>query len=517
MNWAYFELALLLCGSAAPAAMALLFFTVSPALHLASPLAGDVAGRSHFDLSGAAWPALLLGVRAWLESRALAASLWAGAAALLQPLMGVQALLFMGLAELCSEPRWPDPKALARLLLPGTLCAAPFVLRRLFAPAAQVDPAAVLRFWYPLHYFADAWSLAHVLSAVSALAFGAALLWTAEGAPRRRLRGALAAFALLFAAAALAPGSSLRLLQLFRLDGLLFALALALAARAAWTLAQAESLEDRACAGLLLAAASAKGGPPIWAAAAAAVVLRESPARAGRAAVFAEVFALAAAGELALSGAVLPFAPGPERALALLLLGALVLLELATRRRWLSLPALGLLAALSFLPWAQVAAYRLSHRAWSPQSGPDRERGELGAWARRGTQPSDLFVVPPLADFRVPLGRPVVWEWIDGAAVHWSAAFGERWVSELRRIGVDSTRLEGYWRRRDEEAYLLRPGAGEAHPAEEAYRLLGSDGRAALALERGARFIVEDASAEPCAPGWREVWKGSYYRVCGRG
>ncbi len=102
---------------------------------------------------------------------------------------------------------------------------------------------------------------------------------------------------------------------------------------------------------------------------------------------------------------------------------------------WAEVPAaLVLTAGLVYLGVAQHRERMAWNRQFAWRMGEYQKAAE---WARDNTPPDARFLTPPdLAGFRIGSRRAVVWEWFDGAAMLWDAAYCDYWRAHYLQAGA---------------------------------------------------------------------------------
>ena len=318
------------------------------------------------------------------------------------------------------------------------------------------DLVALIRIFFPFHFFVSSFGPGQWLTAVLLIGiFAAALRWAPKRAP---VRSALWMVAALFgfwivggAIMELAPNAFVLKLHVFRSSSYVCFLLFTLLA----------GLLDR-----LWRAGERRGWPPTlaWALALFVVPLgriEEAPIRDPRFLV--------------------PWA-------AVLLLGGASLW--LSRRARLGAGLLAFLLALWPMAWFTLEERRAAQRLHS-----DREPWrEAQRWARANTARDDRFLTPSyLSGFRIGSQRPVVGETQDGSALLWSATYADYWRPWYERMGG---------RFDDEDITLwdrLARGWFEKDQAE----------LEAIARDYGARYIVlREPKTREAARGWKLDWEG---------
>lgn len=517
------------------AVLSLALFVVSQPLHLATPLAMDVVGRSHFDLTTAAWPIAFFILTLWSLHFTGLASLVAGFLGYVHPLMGGQLLAVLTAASLYEavfDRREHWALRIATAFVPGALAGLPLWAGMVRAGTLSGDGVAeAMRVWFPAHSFASSWTFAHWLFAVPLLLICAQAVWRARRYEeyRHRFPALLAGLALLWAGGLLfgegLGWDTVLKAQLYRTDALLLVMALAAVGhdiRKYWGHSRATTW----CLGGVLAMAFAGPPKPAYLLLAGGLWLLWEWANEREFEPYGPTL-MAALKTLAAAFAVLSLASlwgdprsawtfGPEQSLATLFL--------------LTAMGLGWWKAVRIAPWAMrvgtaavlVAALypavhagvrRLSIGALSPVSPVDREKRELAGWAAKETGPEDLFVVPPGEDFRLSLRRPVAFEWVDGAAMHWRPGFAAAWRRRAGEFGVDEAAMREWWRRRDRETFSGADGTAGPSPVETGFRSLTEAQLAALAAKHQAAYLIAYADMPVFKKHFRQAAAGRTFRV----
>ena len=470
---AFWYLSFSLTGSAAGAALGSLLLAAAPQLHTASPLARDLFFRCQFDLSAAAAPFLLLGLAGWFGDgpRLLAGSL--ACAAFANPLSALLLLAACAAAGLLELAYYKGQGEYARRLGPAVLLAV-LALAVLLARGPEPELGPALAIWFPAHYFAGSWSAPHLAWGGASLLLAFAGLRAAAGVFRGGKRLAAFSFGLTglwlfyYCASLLLPGTVL-LSQLYRADSLLWLVFLALLGPLAAHAAANGGTLLLAAAGGLCAVSPLAG--PAWLAAAAAL--------------------LALAAYRPAAALSLPVPAGLAAPLRTALLAAALTIGLD--------------------PWLRTAAERGGFGV--PAAPAEAEAAGLGAWAAAATKPADVFFTPPGESLRLALRRPVVFEWTDGAAAHWSPGFAAAWLARARDYGVDPAAAAAWWLAADRDLYGAWTGPRAETPAAKAFRSMDEDRLAALAEKYGAKYLVAYAGMPEFRRRFAPRAAGARYRV----
>lgn len=423
----------------------------------------DALFRSYADPSGMAWALILWALAFWLRGRKTGAFVLLGLAADITPLPVLHVGLVLGASELIGDPR----KGFERMLKPAAAfgaAALPILIAIARMPKQPpVDAALVfetLKTWFPFHYFPETWPAGKWLTAFAYTALYGSLLLRAPAASRKKLlplaAGSLAVVCLGFLARV--SGSSLLLrLQWFRADLLLILAGLLLTAEQAWLQLSLGTLRGFLLGALLLSTVTVWFCWPLALAAALVLLAGESVGRYG---AWAVAF-LAAAWSLDRGSRGEPAFFPPVPAMALFVAAPLMLLR-DRKLGSLRLPALGLLVVI-FLPILWLLGLRtggLSNINTESQQ-TEQEWMELMDWCGRSTPADSLFLInPDTAGFRALARRSVVFEWVDGAALHWMPAYATVWQERFRDMHGSPERLGAQWQRVSEAWHpvLWSPG-----------------------------------------------------------
>lgn len=302
--------------------------------------------------------------------------------------------------------------------------------------------SAILKSWYPGHYFPSGWSAAKwfriaVFLPLNLLAIYCGLKSSAE---KRNLSAFLRAFYVLWAAAfvfgELLPLPQLVNLQFFRSDAFFCLFGLVFAADLLRGLYEKEEPGGWALGALLLISFT-ETAPAVYPLFALALLLawRFGPAW---------LFRAAAAAGAAFCAKELFFLPGvsPEHkkyTVALLFFG-LAALAGRSYKSAISPGRAALLAlAAALIPYLPLINYRLASRAWSNYGEDTASWIALQKWARDNTPVTAVFLVPPdTYGFRVFSMRSPVTEWLDGGAMHWAPGFEKDWEQRLADLRAAS-------------------------------------------------------------------------------
>ncbi|MFA5160762.1 MAG: DUF6798 domain-containing protein [Elusimicrobiales bacterium] len=260
---------------------------------------------------------------------------------------------------------------------------------RLKNPFGHAGPefAAILKLWYPGHYFPSQWEMSKWRNVAVFLPLLAYLYIRGMGGCRRaaEAKAFLFAFAAMWAAALffseIFPVRQMLVLQFFRSDSLFAPLAMVFAAV---FIADSGGLRGAASSALLCLA-----------------LLEFSNPLAGQ---------IAGAAFLALRALPCAPQPAPDSRLKYVLPAALV--------------------AVLFVPFMLE---RVLYFGLDFKDAGDRAWIETQLWAKQNTPPETVFLTPPdMRGWRVFSERSPVTEWLDGAAMHWAPGAERIWFSRER-------------------------------------------------------------------------------------
>lgn len=532
---AFLFLAYALFNDQAGALLSLALFVISYPLHIASPLAYEVLGKDHFDVSEGMWPLVLFTLALWAPGHTAVASALAGALCWLHPLLGallLAAIAATAAAECFLDPRQHPLSHLAPALAPGIAVSLPFWALHggggdLLRGGASL--AQSLRLWYPLAAFAGSWSLPHWLFAAGIVALAAQTVWRSRAYEeyQHRFPALLLGLAALWAMALLVGGwlplRPLLLLQSFRTDSLLLVLALAAAGHQIRKYLGSARAQTWSAGALLLLAWAGRPTPLYLLSVAALWALWESAnerefesygpwlwrgcqAVGGALGVWGLASLLAPGGSWAL---------GPDRALGTVLavaLGGLGSWRPALLPAWAKKAVSALILLLAFLPALRVAAWRAQQRTLTTLSERERDAQSLAATLAEMSGPAERFLVPPGEKFRVLLGRPVVFEWNDGVAMQWAPGFDALWRQGVAEFRVDETAMREFWKAQDRRIAGASAPEGIA-PPEAAYRALTPKDLAALADKHEAAYVIAYADQPLKSRYFTEVAAGKHFKA----
>ncbi len=118
---------------------------------------------------------------------------------------------------------------------------------------------------------------------------------------------------------------------------------------------------------------------------------------------------------------------------------------------------------------------------------------EVQRWAAANSAPDDLFLTPPDEQgFRVFSRRPVAFEWTDGAAMMWDAAYVPHWVRWYR----DVVGLE-FKDRYDYDAWIRFGGEWLRKSPEELLAIAEAEGASFLVLRKPYDWELEWTTLRP--------------------
>jgi len=429
-----FGLAETLTGSRRAAFAAVLLAALAAQTSVLTPLGEDPLLKTSFFQSTLAGLAVTASLLLFLRKKYVPAFLALGVALFVNGLLA----LFLAALYAAALPGAPDRRAMLRGWAALGLAALPWLgwlltLHNAFGGPGP-DYAALLKAWYPGHYFPSGWDAGKWLRIAAFVPLNLLLIYGgAAGAPEeRQVRAFLKAFYALWAAALvfgeLLPLPRLVNLQFFRSDAVFCLLGVIFAAD--FLRARFESREPGgwALAGLLLLSFM-ETGPAIYPLCALALLLTwlRGPGWAFRAA------AAAGAAACAWQALQLP-AVSPEHkkyAVALLFFGVAALAGKSYKAVFRPALAAALALAAVLLPYLPLAGYRASS-GLSNAGEENRNWIKAQNWARENTPPSAVFLVPPdTSGFRVFSLRPTAGEWLDGGAMHWAPGFERGWAGRM--------------------------------------------------------------------------------------
>jgi hypothetical protein len=439
-----FALGLECGGSTRSGWFAVALTAISSHLHFYSLLAHDGMLRNHVDQTTLAWPLLLGSLWLWLRGRWDAAFALAGVAFDFNPFFGVDVAACLLMCQFAAT------EGRARLIRPlrgfaiFMAAGAPvwWSIVHLSPPAiASSKWAALLRLWYPYHYFPSAWPGPQWLYLLGHGGALAALYVSAFRRARPRpdmLRFGSSLLALWIGYvffSEILPYRPFILFQALRLDTLATLLCLVGAA------VVLDRLIESGPAGVAWAAV-------VW-------VGLANPHRT----FFPLALLLPAAFEWAAGEgpfersfeSLRPYAAAVAIASAIWLIPGLHLVTLYP------LESAALMAAFSAAAWrpgprvrralpaAFVAAVLIMFAECGVSQDIGRkveaadanrlEREQVGTWLRTHTQKDALVLAAPyFLDLRLASGRSQVVQFIDGAAMHWAPDFGPEWEKRMEDV-----------------------------------------------------------------------------------
>ncbi len=468
-----FELGLELFRSRRSAAAAVLLAALSAQVNVLTPLGEDPLIKTALYQSTLAGLACAASLFYFLKSRYRPAFALLGAALFLN---GLAAAYLAILFAAASPGAWDRRLRNGWLLFVAVFACWAAWAASLPNPGGGAGPAylAVLRRWYPGHYFPFSWTAAKWFGAAVLVPLNALLIipglkgCSAPG----RIKAFLLAFAAMWGAAfvfgELLPERHLVALQLLRSDSLFCLLGVVFAGDLLRRLLEGEAAGDWALAAY--AALSQTGLN------ATLFVLPLPFLLAARFYGNGKAFRAAALGG-ALCCAFLAFHADPaavkKTALALLLLALAAAAGLSYRSAVSRRLAFGLALLIVLMPLLPVANYRLRNGQWGNYPPETSDWVGLQLWARANTQRNALFLVPPgTYGFRVFSLRSPVVEWLDCSAMHWAPGFEKDWARRM-------TDMNG-------------PGGGDGR--DLGYGRLDERALASLAAKYGAGYAVRRAA-----------------------
>jgi len=483
----------------------------------------DAILRSYADPNTLAWVLVIWALAFGVRRRWSWAFLLLGLAANLTPLP----VLYVGSAlavAFCMTQLLSEPQARNEALKAGALCAlaaAPILLHIARMPRQPPVDAHLwlesLKLWYPFHYFPESWTAGKWLMALSYTSLFGLLLARIPRDLRLKL-GPLflssGGMLLIGFLARLLRSPYLIRLQFFRADALLVLTGLLMAAQIVGDRLRRDSTHALAGGMLLLGALTLWSCWPLAVVAALALVFEAPRQRLWRYGVWWSVFILAvwslwrsARGEVSLVS--------PTPAKVLMLMAPL----LAFPERRLSAPLRNGLMAVAAIPifFYWLAIVRLQH---GPEALPQKqELISVQGWCQRNTAPGSVFFVHPEAalGFRHYARRSTVFDWVDGAAMHWVPAFAQPWSERLHDFKVSVPAMREYWQRRGEMQHpvLWASGRGRASDSVsgfgEAFDSFTDAEVCRLLQKYPADFLITKAGAP--AISFPLLLKGRYYRL----
>jgi hypothetical protein len=374
-------------------------------------------------------------------------------------------LLMIGAAALTDLRRAFRPLGMGAVAFILTASPGIWWMIRSAALGSPADLAALLRAYFPYHFFATSFRPDEWLGLAATLAILVSC-WMA--APRTRgadgLRMMTAAIVVLWLVGGVLsewwPVPLLLKLHIFRASSYLCALTLILAAgwmSHVWARAGRRWLPPATVAALALALMI--GGVSRWLAVACALPLAWATGHG----------LMASLGAMALAGGLLAVFwrfrwPDALEALPILhakqvygRLTAGLVAAAASLTLWGWLRDAATLAVIAAVGWLAFESQRgraadVHQRIASYESWFDVQR-----WAFEHSEPDDLFLTPPDCEgFRVFSRRPVVGEWKDGAAVLWDRAYAEYWREWYLSVGGTFEAHDGViWERLARSWYAL--------------------------------------------------------------
>lgn len=337
---------------------------------------------------------------------------------------------------------------------------------------------ALLKTWYPGHYFPSEWSGAKWFRIAVFLPLNLLLVYDrAAGSPEEKnVRSFLRAFYLLWAAAfvfgEILPVPRLVNLQFFRSDAFFCLFGLIFAADFLRAAFEKEEPGGWALGAIILLSFTETGAAvyPIFALALLAA-WRHGPAWTFRAAALAGA-AFCAKELLFLPGA----SPEQKKYTVALLFFSLSALSGKNFKSALSPGrAAALVLAAVLIPFLPVINYRLAEKAWGNYGWEKNSWLELQNWARGNTPVQSVFLVPPdTYGFRVFSLRSPVTEWLDGGAMHWAPGFEKDWAQRIADLRAESPHPEG---------------------ADLGYSAINEEGFIRLGRKYGASYVVRGSGA----------------------
>ena len=353
------------------------------------------------------------------------------------------------------------------------------------------DYSAILKYWYPGHYFPSGWSGLKWFRLAVFLPLNLLLFYAGaeNSAEKRELSAFMRAFYFLWAAAfilgELFPLPRLVNLQFFRSDAFFFLFGVIFAA----DFLRARFGEDGPggwALGALILMSFMENGGAVYPLFALALLLawRSGPAWAFRAA------ALAGSAFCARELLLLPAADHKKYTAALLLFGLGALAGKSYKASFKGWRAAPLALAAIIIPSLPLINYRFSSRSLSNYGAESASWLGLQKWARDNTPPAAVFLVPPdTYGFRVFSLRSPVVEWLDAGAMHWAPGFETEWKARIADLRAENPLSSG-------------PDLG--------YSGIGADGFIRLARKYGASYAVRRTS-EPLP--FKELYANPYFTL----
>jgi hypothetical protein len=508
-----------LCPRPRDRALAIALILSSQFLQANSFFGEDAMFRSYADGSSLAWMVLLGALACWFGGSRRAAAALVGLAANVNPLPALHVGLVFAIAWASSEKKaWRQE---AREMSSGLILACAAALPILWRinrmppqPAGDWSVALALKAWYPFHYFPETWPAGKWALGACSLALYSYLLATAPAAYRQRLRPlwcgalALAAVGLL---GRIAGSFALLRLQFFRCDVILVLLGILLTAERVSRQLERPGLRQSLLAGLTAATVTVWFCWPLTLLALAALIMEdlwpEGMAAAPLAAAFWGAALLAALGSLdrAAQGQAALFSPYVSLALA-----ALSALMIRPRQwnlppSWRSVISIALLA-LAFSPLLSLIGTHWKTKSLSNLDSDMERRQEewtvVQSWCARNTPPDSVFLVDPMMwGFRASSRRSVVFQWVDGAAMHWAPAYAALWRERLADYDGSLEAARKHWADLGQARWplfwrSLRPPPPKSALEEAYFRMTPAD-VCRLRDKYHADYLVTDIAAAP--------------------
>lgn len=418
----------------------------------------DAIFRNHLDQTTLSWAFLLWALSFWFRGRPALTCLLLGLAANINPLSALHVGAALGLSLGFSKGgTGPTGKVLLTSAAIGLAAASPVIIKIFTQPSGTpADPILfleTLKAWYPFHYFPEQWPPGKWLAAFSYTGLYGLLLYLSPRDLRERVQplmaAALALILMGFVAWAVGSPTLIRL-QFFRVDAVLILLGILLTAHAAESFLREATLHRLLLGTLLIATVT------VWfswmLALLTAVVLAVDRFSERRWAWWAGAALFLGAAVLSLrlasQGGGALFAS--DVIMIILIVGALMFLPPRPLPQVLRRPLLLFLLALVFSPFGMLIQIHLAGRTLSNHTIArrqfEREWRGIQLWSYRNTPPDSLFIVPPeLGSFRNFSGRSVVFQWIDGSAMHWAPGYSAKWVERLKDFKGNLPAMLDYW------------------------------------------------------------------------
>ena len=425
-----YQLAAQMFGRRRTAVLACTLAAMSPLANALTPLGEDPMIKSSLYQTTLIAPFLLLAISRFLGANFLSAFAILGVTFYFNAVAAAPVAIIFLAASLIAEQRRQVLKGwlfLGVILLSGAW----WYVHRLAEPGTQ-ETIAILKMWYPGHYFPSLWTAHKWLRLLCQIPLLAFFYWAAlPRCPTNRvIKSFLGAIAVMWIFAWLGEVVSWPTLvtaQLFRSDAIFCVLGLVCAADWIAGVLEQPGLGAAALGALVISAFSEIHAPVFIVTVLALIMVRKSAPK--------WTWAAATIGLLVCLGSLCGLSAQPwTKALAY---SFLFIIIVAARIKDCCLrvaPAriLAITVALSLLPLAPVINWRLSHPSPELLSASDADWRQVQEWARANTPKDAVFFVPLFSQgFRVFSERSPVVDWTDAAAVHWSPTSGREWLSRI--------------------------------------------------------------------------------------